>query len=133
MQLIPSIVLASALLAGSPAEAASCPTGSLMAVVTFVRDGDTIEVGGMPIRLGGLAAPEADEPGGDQAAAAMNELVLDREVRCDLDGERTYDRCVAVCYLDGVDIAATMVSQGLARDCERFSGPTAATARRPAT
>ena len=90
--------------------------------MTFVRDGDTIEVGGMPIRLGGLAAPEADEPGGDQAATAMNELVLDREVRCELDGDRTYDRCVAVCYLEGVDIAATMVSQGLARDCERFSG-----------
>ena len=52
----------------------------------------------------------------------MNELVLNREVRCELDGERTYDRCVAICYLDGVDIAATMVSQGLARDCERFSG-----------
>jgi micrococcal nuclease len=55
----------------------------------------------MPIRLNGLAAPEADEPGDDRAAAAMEELVLDREVRCELDGERTHDRCVADCYVDG--------------------------------
>ena len=47
--------LASALLAGLPAEAVNCPVGTLTAV-TFVRDGDTIEVGGMPIRLNGLAA-----------------------------------------------------------------------------
>jgi endonuclease YncB( thermonuclease family) len=38
-----------------------------------------------------------------------------------LDGKRTHDRCVGVCYLDGVDIAAEMVRQGIARDCPRFS------------
>jgi micrococcal nuclease len=119
---LPWLGLASALLASSSAEAVSCPTGTLTAVVTFVRDGDTIEVGGMAIRLNGLAAPESGEPGGDEATAAMKELVLDREVRYELDGERTHDRCVAVCYMDGADIAAVLVSQGLARDCERFSG-----------
>jgi micrococcal nuclease len=90
--------------------------------VTFVRDGDTIVVGSMPIRLNGLAAPEWDEPGGDAAMDAMLELVEGRTLRCELNGERTHDRCVGVCYLEGVDISAAMVAAGVARDCPRFSG-----------
>jgi hypothetical protein len=39
-----------------------------------------------------------------------------------LNGERTHDRCVGVCYLEGVDISAEMVRRGVARDCPRFSG-----------
>lgn len=52
----------------------------------------------------------------------MRSLVLGRELRCELDGTRTHDRCVAVCYLNGDDIAEVMVRQGLARGCPRFSG-----------
>jgi micrococcal nuclease len=29
---------------------------------------------------------------------------------------------VGVCYLEGMDISATVVGAGLARDCPRFSG-----------
>jgi hypothetical protein len=36
--------------------------------------------------------------------------------------ERTYDRCVGICYLDATDIAAEMVRRGLARDCPRYRG-----------
>jgi endonuclease YncB( thermonuclease family) len=49
------------------ADAATCPRGTLTGPVPFVRNGDTIEVGGMAIRLNGLAAPEGDEPGGEAA------------------------------------------------------------------
>jgi endonuclease YncB( thermonuclease family) len=84
-------------------------------------DGDTIVVGSMPIRLNGLAAPEGDEPGGAAATQAMLELVQGRTLRCELDGERTHDRCVGICYLDGADISEVMVHRGLARDCPRFS------------
>ena len=52
----------------------------------------------------------------------MRALVLGRELRCELDGERTHDRCVAVCYLEAEDIAEAMMRQGFARDCPRFSG-----------
>jgi len=45
-----------------------------------------------------------------------------KEIRCQLTGKRTYDRCVAVCYLDGADIEAIMVRTGYARDCPRYSG-----------
>jgi endonuclease YncB( thermonuclease family) len=118
-------LLSALALAGGPHDAEAqlrCPMAMVQGTVTHVRDGDTIEVIGMPIRLNGLAAPEGDEPGGAAATRAMVELVDGRELRCDLNGERTHDRCVGICYLDGADIAARMVEMGVARDCPRFSG-----------
>ena len=114
------------------APAAQCPRGTLIGEVTHVRDGDTIEAGGLPIRLQGLAAPEGNEPGGAEATGAMRQMVLGRELRCELDGERTHDRCVGICYLQGQDISETMVRRGLARDCPRFSGGRYAEAERQA-
>jgi endonuclease YncB( thermonuclease family) len=90
--------------------------------VTQVWGGDTIKVGTVPIRLQGLAAPVATEQGHERASVAMAKLVLGREVRCEVQDEHWQDGCVGVCYLDGHDIAMTMVRQGLARDCPRASG-----------
>jgi micrococcal nuclease len=45
----------------------------------------------------------------------MIDLVGGRTLRCELDGERTHDRCVGVCYLEGVGISAEMVRRGVAR------------------
>ena len=50
-----------------PASAGDCAPRTIIAEVTHVRDGDTIEVGGLPIRLNGLAAPEGNEIGGTEA------------------------------------------------------------------
>ena len=87
-----------------------------------MRDGDTIELGATAIRLSRLAAPEWDARGGFEATAAMRELVLGKVVTCELDGEATYDRCAAICHLNGTDISEKMVLMGLARDCARYSG-----------
>jgi micrococcal nuclease len=81
-----------------------------------------IELGAIAIRLSGLAAPEWNALGGSQATAAMHELVLGKVVTCVLDGEATYDRCAAICRLEGADISEEMVRMGLARDCPRYSG-----------
>jgi endonuclease YncB( thermonuclease family) len=86
----------------------------------------------MAIRFQGIAAPEWGEPGSAEATEAIKALVLGKEVRCELTGKRTYDRCVAVCYLDGADIEAIMVRDGFARDCPRFSGGRHAEAERQA-
>ena len=67
LQAIPFLGLA-VLLAATPAGAAKCPRGTMTGQVTHVRDGDTIVVGSMPIRLNGLAAPEGNEPGGEEFA-----------------------------------------------------------------
>lgn len=62
----------------------------------------------------------------------MRRMVDGRELRCELDGEQTHDRCVAVCYLEGEDISEILVRRGLARDCPRFSGGRYAEAEREA-
>ncbi len=114
-----TLTLAALLLLSAPAYAET-----LEGQVTHVRDGDTIEVEGVPIRLNGLAAPESDEPGGTEATAVMERIVHQvRWLRCELTGETSYDRQIGTCFtLGGQDIAALMVAQGVARDCPRYSG-----------
>ena len=73
------------------------------------------------IRLSGVAAPETYERGGPEATSFMKMLVNGRNVDCDLDGTRTYDRLVGICYLDGSDIGEAVIAAGLARDCPRYS------------
>ena len=63
-----------------------------------------------------------NEPLGAQSKAFMADLVLGYRVRCELNGDRTYDRFVGICYLDGKDIGAMVIANGLARDCPRYSG-----------
>ena len=94
----------------------------LEGTVTHVRDGDTIEVRGVAVRLSGLHAPEMDEDGGREARAFMVDLVAGRVVECRLEGRRSYDREIGACTLNGDDIAGLLVAAGLGRDCPRFSG-----------
>jgi len=102
--------------------AAHADPTTLTGTVTKVRDGDTIEVGKIPIRLNGVSAPELNEPLGPMSKAFMTELVMGKRVRCELDGSKTHDRFVGICYLDEQDIGATVIGTGLALDCPKFSG-----------
>jgi micrococcal nuclease len=94
----------------------------LTGTVTHVRDGDTIEVGVIPIRLSGVSAPELDEPLGPQSKKFMRDLVDGKSVRCEFNGKKTYDRFVGVCYLEGKDIGISVIEAGLALDYPKFSG-----------
>ena len=52
----------------------------------------------------------------------MRSIVGDAIVRCELNGERSYERLVGICYLpDGTDIGAEIIRRGLALDCVRWS------------
>lgn len=90
-------------------------------LVGKVRDGDTIEVGPFPIRLNGISAPEVNEPLGQESKALMTDLVMNKELRCELNGEMSHDRYVGTCYLDNRDVGEVIVGAGLALDCPRFS------------
>jgi micrococcal nuclease len=94
----------------------------LTGTVIHVRDGDTIEVGKVPIRLNGVSAPELKEPLGKASKKFMRDLVLGKPVRCELNGKKTYDRLVGTCYLGDIDIGVTIIKAGLALDCPRYSG-----------
>ena len=102
--------------------------GERLAGRAHVLDGDTIAVGGIHVRLKGVAAPEVahfgepGEAGGEEAKAFMVELVEGETVVCDLTQERTHGRRVGWCYRDGQDVAEALIRAGLARDCPRYSG-----------
>ena len=55
-------------------------------------------------------------------ASRSGDQYTPKAVRCDLDGSRSFDRMVGVCYLDERDIGASIIAAGLARDCPSFSG-----------
>ncbi|MEL6465675.1 MAG: thermonuclease family protein [Pseudomonadota bacterium] len=87
-----------------------------------IRDADTIVVSGTPVRLNGVDAPELGTSAGRDARRWMVNYLSGRSVECDLNGERTHDRWVGVCYADGEDIGAALIAAGHALDCRRYSG-----------
>ena len=101
------------------------------AQVVRVIDGDTIEIGQTTYRLHGIDAPEygqrcetlgsATWPCGKGAVAALEELVLGREVFCNDRGADDYGRIISVCEADGRDVNAAMVETGFAWAFTRFS------------
>jgi endonuclease YncB( thermonuclease family) len=105
-----------------PAFAQSGVARTVEGRVTRVRDIDTIVVAGTAVRLNGVDGPELDTQAGREARAWLVRQIDGRQVRCDLDGSRTHDRFVGICYLEGQDIGAMAISAGHALDCPRFSG-----------
>jgi endonuclease YncB( thermonuclease family) len=103
-------------LAVPPVAAAERLVGRARAV-----DGDTLDVGGIRVRLQGVAAPELHEPGGPEAAAFMAELVEDRIVVCELGGRRSRGRRTGLCRREGLDVGAAEIAAGLARACNRYN------------
>lgn len=90
----------------------------LQGPVSHVRDGDTIEVNGVPVRFGSLDCPEMNTSAGRRAAERMRALVSDEILTCHLNGRASYDRKIGSCRLpDGRDIGAVMMGEGL---CRRF-------------
>ncbi len=115
------LVLLSAALFPVPA-AAQTLDGKLV----HVRDADTIELatsrGRIAIRLNGVDAHELDERGGRAGKQWMARSYGGQPLRCVLNGDKTYDRWVGVCYdRNGTDIGAAVIAAGHARDCPRFS------------
>ena len=87
----------------------------------WVIDGDTIPIGSQKIRLQGINAPELDEPYGKQAKWALHTLVKGQTVTAQPNGEKSYDRIVAKCFLEnGRDLAAEMVKMELALDLPKY-------------
>lgn len=87
-------------------------------------DGDSLRIGDTRIRLLGLDAPELAQsciaadgtswPCGQSARTRMAELLAAGPLDCQPEDRDQYDRLLAICRVNGQDIAAVMVGEGLA-------------------
>jgi endonuclease YncB( thermonuclease family) len=104
--------------AAQPKGASLADGAMLVDRVTKVRDGDTIVVGLIPIRIANLDCAESGTRAGNRATAFAKRLVSGATLSCRLEGRRSYDREVGVCSLpDGQDFGEILISAGL---CERW-------------
>lgn len=73
--------------------------------VTGIIDGDTFVCeGGQHVRLWGIDAPERYTPTGPASTRALAALVAGKTLACEPKG-RSYQRIVALCRLNGSDVA----------------------------
>ncbi|WP_152448490.1 MULTISPECIES: thermonuclease family protein [unclassified Roseivivax] len=87
--------------------------GTLSGHVTHVRDGDTIEVAGTPVRFRYLNCAELGTRAGEEAKRVMRDLAAGAEVTCSLIGRMSYDRRIGTCRLkDGPDLRHAMYARG---------------------
>ena len=93
-------------------------------------DGDSLEVGGIAVRLFGIDAPEARQTCqrggaewacGEAAAALLRELAARGPLRCQQRDTDVYGRAVSSCSVGRIDLADAMVRAGLAVPLEDFS------------
>lgn len=84
--------------------------------VSKVIDGDTVVVNGESVRLLGIDADERGYPCFNAAKKRIEELILDREVVLETDGEDKdqYERYLRYLILDGKNINLQLVEEGLA-------------------
>lgn len=109
---------------------ARAPAAQIQGIAT-VSDGDTLRLGETRIRLFGIDAPESrqrcpatsgvDWECGRAATRKLEALVAGRVVRCAPEDNDRYGRIVATCSVDGRDVAAALVAEGLARAYARYS------------
>ncbi|WP_299681437.1 thermonuclease family protein [uncultured Roseobacter sp.] len=89
-----------------------------------VFDGDTLEIGPVLIRLHGIDAPEKGQSCnargngtwrcGATAMDRLSDLIEGAEIACEALDRDPYGRIIARCKADGVDLAATLMREGLA-------------------
>ena len=80
----------------------------LRGIITHVRDGDTFEVKGTPVRISALDCPENSTSSGQKATQFTRQL-KGKQAVCELTGAKTYDRVVGYCSIEGKDFAQLMV------------------------
>jgi endonuclease YncB( thermonuclease family) len=79
-----------------------------------VIDGDELRVGERLVRLYGIAAPDISSNLGPDARVYLDGLAGGQRVVCTETDRPTPDSSVAICTIDGTDLGAEMLAQGLA-------------------
>ena len=77
----------------------------------------------MKIRLAGINTPELDRPYGLKSKYELVNIFKGKKVNVVPDGTTSFDRIVAICYIDGdVGVGAELIKRGLALDIPSFTG-----------
>jgi endonuclease YncB( thermonuclease family) len=80
----------------SDKEIDSRAVSGLRGAITHVRDGDTFEVSGIPVRISALDCPENSTSSGKKATRFTRQF-KGKQAVCELTGAKTYDRVVGYC------------------------------------
>ncbi len=96
------------------------------ATIVKVHDGDTITVQwnernfDFPIRFANTAAPELNEPGGHEAQAWLENIILGEEVTIQVDPKRVekWGRLLATVHHQGIDVGDQEIMMGFATTWE---------------
>ena len=105
----------------APKKAPKAPSSPsiLNGTVTHVRDGDTIEVNGVAVRLSALDCPENGTREGDKATRIAKQFEGSL-ARCELTGAKTYDRLVGYCSVGGSDFGLFMMQNSSCKVWEKY-------------
>ena len=88
-----------------------------------VIDGDTIYINQSKIRLHGIDAPEVKQkcdydkkkwPCGNQSTFELKKLISNRIVKCFVKDIDAYNRYVAICFVNRINLNKSMVEKGWA-------------------
>jgi endonuclease YncB( thermonuclease family) len=115
-----SLLFAALLLAFVPSSFAQVEPGqSFTARVVDVKDGDTFDVkrsagGEVTIRLHGVDTPESAQPYGQEATQKAQQYIGGKSVRVSVEGIGRYGRAVARIEVQGGDLGAMLIRDGLA-------------------
>lgn len=95
-----------------------------------VIDGDTLEIQGHRLRLFGIDAPEGQQfckrhgksyQCGKEAAFALADMIGRQTISCERQNIDAYNRIVAICYVEKVEINRWMVANGHALAYRHYS------------
>jgi len=96
----------------------------------LIVDGDTIAISGNKIRLSGIDTPEKNQTCrkasvtwrcGYEATETLRGWTYTKEVRCVGDTKDRYGRLIANCFVDGYNVNARLVYEGLALAYRKYS------------
>ena len=89
-----------------------------------IKDGDSLEINSIRIRLYGIDAPEYNQtcklsqtkttPCGQDSKTYLKDLVKDKTITCTLHEKDQYQRHLATCYADDININQALVKNGYA-------------------
>jgi micrococcal nuclease len=105
--------------------------------VIMVLDGDTVLIrranGLVKIRLAGIDAPEMAQAFGATSKRSLSDMVLGKQVKIDSQAMDQYGRMVAHLSINGLDVNAEQIRQGMAWEYSSYHSNKALIALQEAT